>query len=324
MKKILIIRFSSLGDIAQCLGAAQALKNNYPNCEIHWATRSDFKGFLEQFSCINQIWDFDRKQGFLGLFHFASQLRSLHFDLVYDAHSNLRSTFLRVFLFRFSTKIIRRSKERLKRFFLFYLKINFFNKPYKGAHSFLLPLQAYIQPDSAPLVPLKPESTNKSQSEFDILLAPSAAWPLKKWPEHYWLELIKLIQKRYPGFKIGLLGGPEDQFQKLLQPNITNLAGQLSWSDTTKSISKTQLLISGDTGALHIADLLGTKNFALIGPTAFGYTSRQQSKVIETDLSCKPCSKDGRGRCHNRTYKKCLFDLTPELVFAEVEKAIKQ
>ena len=55
-------------------------------------------------------------------------------------------------------------------------------------------------------------------------------------------------------------------------------------------------------------------NIGLIGPTAFGYTSQNLSVVLETQLPCKPCSKDGRDPCKNVVFQKCMIEITPEKV----------
>jgi len=79
-------------------------------------------------------------------------------------------------------------------------------------------------------------------------------------------------------------------------------------------INLSDLIIANDTGLLHVADQMAKPTIALIGPTAFGYPSHPGSTTLEIELPCKPCSKDGRGRCVNTVYQKCLVELTPERV----------
>ena len=74
------------------------------------------------------------------------------------------------------------------------------------------------------------------------------------------------------------------------------------------------IVISGDTGFLHDADLFHTKAIALMGPTAFGYPTGKQVEVIEVDLPCRPCTKDGHGKCKQSTWQKCMVDILPKRV----------
>lgn len=315
--KILIIRMSSLGDIFQCLAAADALKEKLQG-EVHWLVREDFADVLKAAKAIDQVWVVHRSEGLSGLWRLAKMLAEVKFTHIYDAHNNLRSHLLLMF-FRwrqtFKAMFLRRSKNRWKRFLLLTFKINRFDWPYRGAQSFLKPLEAWgIHEKLVPPQGLKPSDGAKDSRLPDVILAPSAAWELKRWPLDHWHRLIDLL----PEFNFSVLGGPKDgmgaELAKTKGERVQDLAGRLTWTETAHVINSARLVISGDTGALHIADYLGTPAIAIIGPTAFGYPSRASSQILEVELPCKPCSKDGRGRCRNRIYQKCLVDVTPERV----------
>lgn len=321
MNKYLIVRFSSFGDIAQALPCVLAIRNSDPSAEIHWLTRSDFHDFVKSCSSIDQVWSLDRKEGFKGLIALIRKLRREHYTHIYDAHANLRSFLVSVFLrlSDFNIKFIRRSKERLKRILLFRLHINIFPKPFRGIESFLKPLNKWFckmnVPDPFDLVtegvPLAlPQGYPLSNA---VVLAPGATWELKRWPTEYWVELVQAC----PQYDFILLGGENDEFCKTIADagrNVLNLQGRLSWLQSTKLLSLARVVVSADTGVLHVADVIGKEAIALIGPTAFGYPTRASTHIAEVQLSCRPCTKDGRGRCRNVEYKKCLRDIKPELV----------
>lgn len=321
-RKILIIRFSSLGDIAQAFVSAELLKVAYPDADIHWVTRSDFTGFVAGTPSVSRVWPLRRADGFKGLVKLGLELRDERYDLVYDAHSNMRSYVLSILLWRPATRLIRRSKERIKRLLLFTFRRNTFEKPYRAAWSFLAPLKGLLRlPSVLPTIAWKRQKSAASVSDM-ILFAPSAAWELKKWPAEYWRELIQLL----PQFKIGLLGGPDDHFEDLVSvapERVQNFAGKMNWSETTQAIYDCRLVVSADTGALHIADNFNKKTVALIGPTAFGFPSRPNSSVLEVDLWCRPCTKEGRSKCFNPEYKKCLKDVRPETVARKVQELLQ-
>lgn len=321
--KTLIIRFSSFGDILQCLPAAQCLKQKYPDSELHWITRHDSFDLLKMSPCVDEVHSFHRSKGVIGLIKLAKTLSTYNFEMIYDAHNNLRS---RIFVWAYrlySQKkfiFIRRSKQRLKRILLFKFRINLFPKPYKGSMSYLEPLKKIkIKPEFI-TQKLKSKETKKPFLDY-ICLAPSAAWEMKRWPIEYWKQLIELCKDQ----NFVLLGGPEDKFiedivnYKDIKSRCANMAGKLSWPETTHLIQHSKLLISNDTGSLHLGDIQGVPTVALMGPTAFGAPSSNSSTTLSAGLSCQPCSKDGRGKCIQKTYKLCLYQLTPHIV----KKAIK-
>src|SRR5690606_23103054 len=116
--------------------------------------------------------------------------------------------------------------------------------------------------------------------------------------------------------------GPGDGFcadiQKVAPDRIFNLAGRLTWEESVEVLKRSRGVVSGDTGIMHVADLMGRPVLALIGPTAFGYPTQASSEVLEVDLPCRPCTKDGRGRCRNAVYKRCMIDITPESALTRI------
>ena len=90
MTKFLIIRFSSIGDIIQCMGIIGGIRERFADVEIHWITRKDMVGTLSMDGRIDKIWAFDKETGLAGLLKMAADLRKEHFDYIYDAHSNIR------------------------------------------------------------------------------------------------------------------------------------------------------------------------------------------------------------------------------------------
>ncbi len=342
--RLLIIRFSSFGDIVQALGAPVIFRKAFPDAEIDWLVREDFAGLIDSQPTVDRVISLQRKSGFFDLVQLAQKLANTPYTHIYDAHSSLRSKTLLIIYrmvrtirrLRFrresvSTKICVRSKNRFRRFLFFRFHADVLPRPFRGAESFLWPLQKWGLRDEIPRHPVFQATATLSkevQARIDALprprvaLAPSAAWPMKRWPIESWAKLIDNLKH----VQFILLGGPEDTFLKDLENlapgRVCNLAGQISLVDNSAVLSQADLVIAGDTGLLHLADQMERPTLALIGPTAFGYPSHASSKVLEVDLPCKPCSKDGRGGCRNKIYQKCLKDLTAENVAGEVLKAL--
>ncbi|MCP4915242.1 MAG: glycosyltransferase family 9 protein [Oligoflexia bacterium] len=310
MRKVLIIRFSSFGDIVQASSVLPHLKDS----EVHWLTKSNFTNLVECFSNVSKIISFEKEKGLLGLIKLGFQIANENYDVVYDAHNNTRSLILRMIFFFFKFKgiqVIVRPKNRWKRILLFNFRINKFDWPFRGALSYLEPLhKEKFLPQEWKLDNLKVDLPYEDY----IVFAPSAAWEMKRWPLDYWKELAKSLST----MNIIILGGPEDLFCQEIEDidprRITNLAGKVSLNQSSYIVSKSHGIISADTGIIHVADVLGVKGISLIGPTAFGYCSGENIKTLEVELPCKPCSKDGSGKCSQAVYQKCMVDISVEQV----------
>ena len=336
MKKILIIRFSSFGDVVQSLSIPSIIHKKFPDSEIHFITRSDYFEILKNHPCIDKSWSFERSQGLKGLWSLCQKLKKENFTHIYDAHNNLRSHIIHWFLngpwgiwgLLKGRKFLRRPAYRWKRFFLFQLRINLYPQPFTGQMALLEPLKKWGVPFKLPPAPqiffsshaigeaqnsINDFANNKTSATANLIaLAPSASYQLKRWPPEYWKELIA----QNPQWKFLLLGGPEDHFIEEIaniSPQRTlNMAGKLSLEESSAALGLCQALISNDTGLMHVAEQRGMKCIALMGPTPFGYPSRSTTVIKEKKLACRPCTKHGQGPCVNKDfYHECLAGITP-------------
>ena len=322
--KILLIRFSSFGDITQCLSLPAKLKEKFPNSEIHWVTRKEFQLLIQTHPQLDKVWSLDRKLGLKGLLKLAFKLRKENFTHIYDAHNNFRSRIIDSIL-SFSKKIVllKRPTYRWKRLLLFRFRINKYQMPFSGQRDLIEPLANWGINKQLPTTPqIFPSDADKSManellkdvsSDF-ITLAPSAAYLLKRWPKDHWIKLIASLPNKF----FVLLGGPEDKFieeiRQTAPDRCLNLSGKCPLSVNTSIIKKSKILISNDTGLMHIAEQLGHPCVALMGPAPFGFPSRPSTKILEINLPCRPCSKHGQGPCINSKYHQCLVDISPETV----------
>ena len=331
MPKFLIIRFSSIGDIIQCMGVIGGIKNQFPDAEIHWIARKDMSSFLSMDKRIDKIWAFDKKEGLKGLLRMADELKKEHYDYIYDAHSNIRSNILKFKLIPWLGKrphSALRSKERMKRLLLFRFGINRFDWPFRGMESYQKPLKKWgVTNFNVPYTDWYfPENfaseLNPLITPRTVTLVPSANWEMKRWPVDHWKQLVESL----PGYRFIILAGPADTFceeiRAVAPERVNNLAGQTSLHESCYLVKQSNVVISADTGFMHAADLFGIKTLALIGPTAFGFPSGTTVETFETDLPCRPCTKDGRGKCKQRVYQRCMVEITPRQVAQAVKRLL--
>lgn len=332
MPKFLIIRFSSIGDIIQCMGIINGIRNHFPEAEIHWITRKDMASFLSIDKKIDKIWAFDKNEGLKGLLNIADDLKKERFDYIYDAHSNIRSNILKMKLTTFTWKRAHyalRSKERYKRFLLFKLGINKFEWPFKGMESYRMPLKKWgiTNFENKDMNWNFPREFKNRLNPFihpnTVTLVPSANWTMKRWPVSHWKELVNLL----PEYHFIILAGPLDLFceeiRAVAPDRVNNASGLTTLAESCFLINQSHIVVSADTGFMHAADLFGVKALALIGPTAFGFPTGATVKTLEVPLSCRPCTKDGQGKCKQVVYQKCMVDITPESIAHKIRQAFK-
>ncbi|MCS6838394.1 MAG: glycosyltransferase family 9 protein [Bdellovibrionaceae bacterium] len=330
--KVLIIRFSSIGDVTQTLSAAYVLHQN--GFEVHWAIRIDLAPLVAFSPYVRRVWSLERRKGFLGLWDLALKLRRENFTHIYDAHDSLRSRFLFVFLKYIPTRknffkkryFLRRPLYRFRRWIWIQFKKNLLPTPKEAQWQILEPLKVWgLNPvlPNKPVVHIDPNSLKIVEGELAkiqlsqfIALCPGAAHPLKRWPINYFKTIIQLNPKE----RFVILGGPFDTFADELvatdPDRVFNYAGRLTLLESAAMIQKAKVVITNDTGLMHLAEQLLKPTIALIGPSLFGYPVRHTTTthVLENHLECRPCSRHGEGPCRNPIYQQCLQAILPQRV----------
>lgn len=323
--KVLIIRFSSIGDVTQALSIPSFIKSYHPDAEIHFVTRSDMAGLAAHHPQISKVWLLDRKDGLKGLIRLIKELNQEAFTHIYDAHNNLRSFLIR-WLVKAEKKLVR-PMMRFKRFLLINFQINKFEKPFSGQRDLIKPLETWKMPFKLPPTPqlfLDKSLQKKTLVPFQnyVVVAPSASYELKRWPIENWNRLIK----ENPETTFVILAGADDSFTVVLNENKNafNLTGKTDLLNSAAIIEKAALVVSNDTGLLHFAEQLGRPAIALMGPAPFGFPSRPKTLILERNLKCRPCSKHGQGPCRNPNFQECLRSITAEEVSGHMRRILER
>jgi heptosyltransferase-2 len=155
------------------------------------------------------------------------------------------------------------------------------------------------------------------------VLAPGAAHATKRWPIGHWLALASRLEAA--GLRMVAAGGPADRglaHQLAGHTGAPSAAGELSLQETGALLAAARVVVSGDTGVMHMATGVGTPVVALFGPTVrqFGFFPyRARASVVEHPLECRPCSAMGSSRCP-MGHHRCLDDVAPDQVSAAVAR----
>jgi len=343
-KKILVIRFSSIGDIILTTPVFRYLKNIFPNSEIHFLTREEYSIILQNNPYINRIISFNTKKGFSGLRMLKHNLEEEKYHAVFDLHGSLRSRYL-TFLLN-SDEIRRIKKYYLKRFLLVKAKINFFrNRGNSGSNRTFSVVEKYLrtcgfsetsgnfEQIKLELFPLSQDLKNAdlfwkkfAGKSLRLAVAPGAKHFTKRWPAEYYGELAALLYKKYK-LKTVFVGGPDEvqtvnEICKIADPkeNFTvNLAGKLSLMETASIISHCSLFISNDSALMHVASAFQRFQIAIFGSTVreLGFFPlNPRSRILEKSIACRPCSHIGRPECPQRHFD-CMREIKPTDVMNE-------
>lgn len=313
-QKTLIIRFSSFGDIVQSLACVPELATKG---EVHFLTKSNFSQLPQLCPAVAQVHAFNSKAGLMGLIRLAWRLRQENYDLVYDAHQNPRSKIVRFIVAAFKKTAVRvRSKQRWRRFLFFKLKKrDAIPMPFRGMVSYCDPVGVKPTQQQWRFEELLSSARMRELDRYaqSIVLVPSAAWEMKRWPKEHWHQLVQLL----PQLPYVILGGPEDHFCQEIAAsgsNVVNLAGNLTLIESCYVVARARAVVSADTGLLHVADLLKVPVIALLGPSAFGFPTFSNAHELGVNLRCRPCSKDGSGTCVQAVWRLCMVEIKPMLV----------
>ncbi len=159
-----------------------------------------------------------------------------------------------------------------------------------------------------------------------IALQPGARWLNKRWPAEHFAQLLKQLTQEYGQFHFAILGGQDDKplgksIVETAPERCLDLTGQLSLPEMVEWLRLSELLVTNDTGPMHVAAALGKPVVALFGPTEPRRTGPygQFQHVLQLQLPCVPCLSQ---RCRWPQPMECLRALPPAAVFAAIRKQL--
>lgn len=311
--KILILRFSSIGDIVLTSPVVRNLKNQLPDCTIHYCTKEKFKGIIEHNPYVDKVHVL--KESITTL---VKELKKENFDLVIDLHNNIRTRHIKLLLGKQSYTF---DKLNFKKWLLVNFKINrmpsmhivdrYMNTLQKlGIQNDQLGLDYFIPSQDEVELKDLPWTHQSGYAAFAI----GAQHSTKKLPVSKMVELCQQIH-----LPIILLGDINDKLngdsivnQLKGKKIIFNACGLYKLNQSASIIKKATYVISHDTGLMHIAAAFKKQIISIWGNTVPGfgmYPYKTNHLIIENkSLHCRPCSKIGYKECPKGHFK-CMNDL---------------
>jgi len=335
-KKILVIRLSSLGDIVILTPIFKSLRERFPEAQIDFLVKKEFKSIVAENPYISNVITFDIKEKLQGWNKLCRLLAHENYNLFIDMHNNFRSWILSLFLIKVPK--LRYYKPRLLRFLLFYFLINFFPKSFSllGEYFKVLRPLGIGLPDSKPEIFLSNYSLEKAKSILKnkgvknqfVAILPIATWSNKRYPLKKYEELARRINDEL-NITVVWLGGERDAYLNdlsYLQPfKSIKIIGETDLEESLGILSQSSLVVGNDTGLTYSAEALGVPIVLILGPTSretgAGHYC-EKSVTLQKDIWCRPCSQKGDRRCYRRK-QYCMEGISSDEIFKAVRKIIE-
>ncbi len=333
--KILILKPSSLGDVVQALPVLRLLKRQLPRSEIYWWIESKLAPLLEGDPDLRGIVRFERHR-WAAPRHWgelASSIRFVRhqeFDWVIDLQCLARSG---AFAWAANGKLTVGLDEPREGARAFYDLIAHTSRQRMHAvdrYLAILPLLRIPVDWNFEWLPIRKPAKESIREKWPaaedtqwLSILPGARWQNKRWPVEAFAELVRQAAGQWPELRFAVLGSAEDQdlgarIRQAVPERCLDLTGRISLTEMVEWIRLSRLVVSNDTGPMHVAAALGRPVVALFGPTAPHRTGPygQLDHVLQLNLPCVPCLS---ARCHYAKPMECLRALSPGAVFEAVK-----
>ena len=323
--KILTVQFKSLGDTVVSIPALMAIRQRFPDCELHALVPEASAPLLQHHPAVTRLWSVPRKAGVGQYWPILRALRAQKFDRAVDLGGNDRSAIV-TFLSGAPERLGALQKKNP------WWKRACFTNPVTAApedrHESLRLLHILSPWNISPPAKLEiklhtdPAITNpllRNPSKPLVICNPGAASPKKQWPVGHWARFHQLTAAR--GYDLAFIRGVSQIEEQLIQQLQTlvpgaNILPKLDLPQLLVTIKSAGAMISNDTGPMHFAAALGVKTVALFGPSL---EKRWYPIGAESRLMLAKNCECVWGTFVCRRTNHCLAEITPESVLENLE-----
>ena len=352
--KILIVKTSAIGDVTHTLPALNCLRKAWPDARIDWLVEEAASDLVLGHHAVDNILVSKRKQWVNGLrsrawlqnlkaiFRFLRQLREIRYDLVIDFQGLLKSGMM-VGLSRGKRKVgFGRGMQHAECSYVFLNeRLPAVDMEVHALQRELLLLEGIDVPCAEVVFDLPVSDQDRQQvrellGENDqdrkdvakplVAINPQTKWESKLWENDRFAQVADHLVAQ--GCRVVFTGGPPDRIviekiQESMKKSSLNLAGRSSLKTLAALYERADMVISTDTGPMHIAAAAGTPVVALFGPTAPWRTGPYGKKhqVLRTGISCSPCFKRQCPLPEDQK-KRCMKEISVDQVVAAAFKLL--
>jgi lipopolysaccharide heptosyltransferase I len=322
--RILVVKLSSLGDLFHALPAVHEIKQGL-GCSIDWLTQPEYRSLVGCFTDVDRVLEFPRRRFVRSCPAFFKALRESRYDYVLDFQGLFKSGLC---------ARLARADKRIGPAYaregapLFYSALA--GSPARGRHAVeeALDLARHLgMIPSTPVFPVRFPAKERTGPRPHIGLLPCSRWDTKNWPPGHFAKLAALLHQKVGG-TLFLMGGPSDvdtgaRIEKEADVPMQNLCGRTSLVEMGGMLDGMDLMITVDSGPMHMAVALGVPVLAVFGatdPKRTGPYGKGHVSLMRGGLDCQPCLS--RVCLRPGQDLLCLNDLSPERVFATAQSLL--
>ena len=345
-RRILVIRMDLIGDLVMSLTAIQVLKRAYPEAEIDLLALPSSASIVKADPDLSRIFTYDpnvwrrpkalaQPRRWLEAWQLRRTLQARHYDLAISLYGNVAAMLT---VLSGTKRSVGYTREGYPGFLTDGIagkhwdtgdhkhEVDYCLALAEAAGATIMPTdrvpQLYVSEQTRQEVAhLLAQEGIDSETPFVACHVSSNNGQAKRWPLPYWSTLLERLTREL-GVSIVLTGAPDDQplierVIERMQTPVVNMAGKTSLAQLAGLMQQASLVISGDSGPMHIAEAIGTPLIAIHGPTDPVLSGPINPKaVIRSDIWCSPCyTTKGPADCRFYT-TQCMKNIIPERVFA--------
>jgi ADP-heptose:LPS heptosyltransferase len=317
--KILVIRFSSIGDIILTTPILRCLKSQL-NCDIDFLTNRKYQNLLQSNPNIHDIYLLKDKSNDTITF-----LKDIEYDIIIDLQNNFRSFKIRLGL-KIKSFVV--SKENIKRYILIYFGVNLLNNHIVDRYFKTVESLKVYNDNKGIDYTLSNVSKIKLETDKDyISWCIGGTYEAKKLSVK---QISNVINKL--SIDVVLIGGSDEKkmaaeiIKNTMSKKVHSFCGEISIEESAFLIKKSRLFLTNDTGMMHIASAFDSPIISFWGCTKpslgfSAYMPNKNSENIIIELSKKPCSKHGQ-YCRFQS-KGCIKDIDHTTIYKAITRLIK-
>ncbi len=335
IRKICVIKPSALGDVVQSLPILPVLRQRFPDSHISWVINRELSELLTGNSCINELIPFDRRGGLAAWWKLLKRLRSSQFDLVFDLQGLFRTGIMTLATgapIRIGLQTAREGSHLTCHQLLpdSGIQVPAYRRAWRIAEELGL---GELRATSEIVIPdydrIWAEKLRASLSGPLLVIQPGTRWQTKQWPIRQYAEVTRRALREF-GMSAIVIGSRSEcaaaeELVDLVQHavphgEIHSLAGQTTIKQLAALLQQADIVLSNDSGPLHLAAGLGTPVvgvFTCTSPVRSGPAPAAFRHMVATQVSCaasycKQCPNQGTA------HLACFKELTPDRVWQGV------
>lgn len=312
--KILIIRFSSLGDIILTQPIIQELKRNFPQAQIDYLTKKAFAPLIKEFFEVDEVL-FNYKS-FRDLF----LLKKRKYDLVIDLHNKFNSAISKIVIN--GKKTVTYNKKRKLRKQIVAHKTSFSINSTLDLYYSVFTKLGLKHEFSEPEIKIKQKTELlPNKNKLNVIIFPGATHNTKRIPCQKIISFINDYEHPFTNFY--LMGSPDEKMitesiAKQVNKESFDLAGKFNLCELVSAMNEGDIIITNDSGPMHIASALRKAQIAFFGSTNISLGFRPLNKkavIISAPTKCSPCTLHGLKECPLKHFD-CMQKISVDTIYA--------